>query len=330
MKKIVLTLIVLLFATPAWAVVNITATQVGESNEVIISWETVNEPNLVRAFGLDIRLDNDANILSVTGLSPDYKIYPGTIQIDVDGQITYDGTIAAEYSDLPSDTLEGPPDGNGVTLEAASLYAPVGPGSPNAPPASGDLASLIISKSCTLCITANVSRAGTDGVVMEDPDQPVTVNYPAVCLDVNIPEIPIDCYIGQVDYDQFEVVGKPTCWCYARQCRGDADGLTEGNLKAGFWYVGLNDLNIMVSGWKVLEPAVAPTPSGPGITSVEGAACADFDHLEEGNLKAGFWRVGLNDLNIMVAHWKILEPAVAPTPSGPGIPGDCAPGSETP
>ena len=187
MKKIVLTLIVLLFATPAWAVVDITAVQVGDTNEVIISFVNDDLGSNVRAFGLNIQLDNDANILEATGLSADYWVYPGSILIDAEGLVTDEGTIAADYFDLESDTLPGPPDGNGVTLEAASLYAPPGLGSPNEPFRSGDLASIIVSKSCTLCITANVSRAGADGVVMEDPDEAVTVYYPSVCLDVVLP-----------------------------------------------------------------------------------------------------------------------------------------------
>jgi len=326
MKKIVFALVVLLFAAPTWAtvVVDITAAQVGDTNEVIISWATSGiDPNLVRAFGLNIQLDNDANILEVTGLSADYNIYPGTIQIDAQGEVTDQGTIAAEYADLPSDTLAGPPDGTGVTLECASLYAPVGPGSPNAPPLSGDLASIKVSKDCCLTITANVSRAGTTGVVMENPDDVATVNYPAeLCIVIESGE----CYAGQVDYDQWDAVGKPDCWCDVRQCYGNATGEPpEGGAKAGYWYVGLGDLNVMISGWKILEPAVAPTPSGPGITSVPGAACADFSRTAEGGAKAGYWRVGLGDLNILIASWKILEPAVAPTPSGPGIPTDCLP-----
>ncbi|MDH4240320.1 MAG: hypothetical protein OEW48_12225, partial [Phycisphaerae bacterium] len=292
--------------------------------------DATGETNLVRAFGLNITLDNDANIVSATGLSADYWVYPGTIQIAADGTISFMGSIAAEYGDLPSDTLPGPPDGNGVTLEAASLYAPVGPGSPNAPAKSGDLAEIIVDANSTLCITANVSRAGATGVVMENPDEVVTVNVACLFVNVPKPELPTDCYQNEADYDQFLEVGSPTCWCYLRQCHGDADGLKEGSAKAGYWFVGLNDLNILVSAWKVLEPAVAPTPSGPGITSVTDGACADFDHLKEGSAKAGYWRVGLGDLNLLVANWKILEPAVAPTPSGPGVPGNCTPGSESP
>ncbi|MHC4111442.1 MAG: hypothetical protein ACYSUY_10220, partial [Planctomycetota bacterium] len=100
-------LLALIAAAPAWAVVNITAAQVGDTNEAIISWETISEPNLVRAFAFDIQLDNDANILEVTGISPDYYIYPGTIQIDAFGNVIDYGTALAEYGDLASDTLPG-------------------------------------------------------------------------------------------------------------------------------------------------------------------------------------------------------------------------------
>ncbi|MDH4241256.1 MAG: hypothetical protein OEW48_16990 [Phycisphaerae bacterium] len=322
-------LVALIAAAPAWARVDITATQFGEpcDGRIKISFDASSETNLIRAFSFDIQLDNDANILEVIGLSADYYIYPGTIQIDAFGNVIDYGTALAEYSDLPSGTLPGL-DSNGVTIELASLYAPVGPGSPNAPAKTGDLVSINVSGSTCITITANVARTDSSGVVMEDPNEIVQVNFPPpLCVGYHPC---IGCYCRQADYDEWLLVGMPACWCYQRQCHGDADGLKEGSAKAGYWYVGLNDLNILVSAWKVLEPAVAPTPSGPGITSVANGACADFDHLKEGSSKAGYWRVGLGDLNLLVANWKILEPAVAPTPGGPGVPGNCAPGNESP
>ena len=294
MKKIVFALVVLLFVAPAWADVIITAAQVGDTNEVIISWDAYSETNLVRAFGLNIQLDNDANILEVTGLSADYYIYPGTIQIDAFGEVSYQGTIAAEYADLPSDTLAGPPDGTGVTLECASLYAPVGPGSVNAPPDHGELASIKISKSATLCITANVSRAGATGVVMEDPDEVVTVVYPAVCLEVVIPTGPE--YTGPYPAE-WAAVGSPDCWCASvnpRQCHGDAVGDAQG--RYNYW-VGTNDLAVFVAAWNKsfadIEGQVEPISGTPLI-------CADNDHLPEGRYS---YRVSANDLGIFVANW---------------------------
>ena len=309
MKKFLLVLVVLLFATPALAAVNITATQVGDTNEVIISWDASSETNLVRAFALNIQLSNDANIISGTGLSADYYIFPGTIQIAADGTISSLGSIVAPWADLPSDTLEGPPDGNGVTLEAASLYTPTGPGSPNAPPKFGDLASIILSKSTTLSITANVSRAGATGVVMEDPAEVVTVNYGA-SLFVDIPDLG-NCYTGMPDYTEWETAGQPLSWCNDRQCRGDADDALEGSIFTGFYYVGINDLQALINVWKTLEP-----PDGPGITLDEYKA--DFSHSKEGSIFTGFYRVGIADLTILIANWKVLEP-----PDGPGMAADC-------
>ena len=105
------------------------------------------------------------------------------------------------------------------------------------------------------------------------------------------------------DYDTWVDVGEPTCWCFPAQCHGDADGLLEGGPYP--WRVGVLDIGILVSAWKVFEE-----PHGPGLDSTQ--ICADFDHKIEGLRKK--WRVGSLDVGILVAHWKVLDP---------GIPDDC-------
>jgi len=314
MKKIILVLVVLVFAAPAWADVVITAAQVGDTNEVVISFDAETETNLVRAFSLDIQLDDDANVLSVGNINPDYYIFPGTIQIDTSTTpptINY-GTPVAEYGDLPSDTLPGL-GSNGITLEMGSLYAPTGPGSPNAPDKSGDLLSIYVSKPADfqtcLTITGNVARAGSKGVVMEDPDEDPTVSATGCCVDFP----PEECYYGQPDYDEWVLVGKPDSWCNKRQCHGDADGNIHGSPLFGEYYVGAPDLSIFLSAWKVLEP-----PKGTGIASVPNGISADFDHQIHGSPLFGEYRVGAPDLSIFISNWKVLEP-----PKGPGIPDDC-------
>ena len=203
MKKILFVFVALLFAAPAWADVNITAAvDTGNACRVIISFDATGEPNLVRAFALNIQ-SNDANIVDVELLSADYVIHPGTIVIDTQGEVTDYGSPVAPESDLPSDTLAGL-GSTGVTIEMASLYAPVGPGSPNAPAPSGQLIAVTVADDCTLTITANVSRAGSTGVVMESPDEVVTVNLPA-------PIVVTGC-------------GGPVCWTFAGQPCGDTDG----------------------------------------------------------------------------------------------------------
>jgi hypothetical protein len=107
-------------------------------------------------------------------------------------------------------------------------------------------------------------------------------------------------------------LGKPHCWCFPRQCHGDADGLAQGTSKQGYYYVGENDLNILLKGWKVLEPT-----KGPGIQG-EPNICADFAHDVQGTSKQGYYRVGENDLNKLLTYWKVLEPT-----KGPGTPANC-------
>jgi hypothetical protein len=157
---------------------------------------------------------------------------------------------------------------------------------------------------------------------MEDPDQAVTVNY-GPCIFVDIPDEEPECYEGMVDYDEWEKVGKPLGWCIPRQCHGDTDGAVEGNVLVGWYYVGPDDLNLFISAYKVLEPADPPTPSGPGIGSVPNGINCDFEHAVEGNVLVGYYRVGPDDLNTLIASYKVLEPASPPTPSGPGVPPDC-------
>ncbi len=297
-------------AAPAWASVNISAVQVGYNNDVIISYDASSEPNLVRAFALDIQIGNDSNIVEVTALNSDYYIHPGTIQIDAQGKVTDYGSPVAPQSDLPSGTLPGL-DSNGITIEMASLYSPVGPGSPNAPTQTGDLVSIIVDNDTCLTISANVARAGPTGVVMEDPDEIVQVNFPEPLCVVYHPCM--GCYCYQPDYDEWVLVGDPDCWCWPRQCHGDADGLKGGNVKTGYYWVGPTDLNILIAGWLVKEPAF-----GPGIASIPNGICADFAHDQGGSAKTGFYRVGPTDLNILIANWLVKEPGF-----GPGVPPDC-------
>jgi hypothetical protein len=109
--------------------------------------------------------------------------------------------------------------------------------------------------------------------------------------------------------------GKPECWCYARQCHGDADGLKQGSTFGGFKYVDTDDLNILITGWQVKE-----LDKGPGILSIPGAICADFAHDVQGSTFGGFKRVDTNDLGKLIEYWQVKEPD-----KGTGTPPDCVP-----
>jgi hypothetical protein len=91
---------------------------------------------------------------------------------------------------------------------------------------------------------------------------------------------------------------KPRCWCYPKQCRGDADGLLLGPLP-----ISLNDVNVLRG---CLNLSVLPP----------GCECADFDHQTLGPL-----RVSLNDLNILRTYLNLPDAVVPRCDQAPIITG---------
>ena len=107
MKKILLTLAVLMLASPAWAVVDITA--VVDGNKVAISYDARTEAELPRAFSLNIQLDDGASIVDVIDVNPDFPIHPGTISIDLSGPepvIDYGTPVAPQSVDYEEDSTD--------------------------------------------------------------------------------------------------------------------------------------------------------------------------------------------------------------------------------
>ncbi|MFZ0034285.1 MAG: PASTA domain-containing protein [Sedimentisphaerales bacterium] len=138
---------------------------------------------------------------------------------------------------------------------------------------------------------------------------PVYCNYPgcgtSVAMHISNGS---NCYlgIGMPDEAQFNAAGRPTCWCYKRQCHGDADGKSQGKSPNIFW-TSTNDLTILAGAWNT-----------PGVIGSPGA-CADFDHKTQGK-SPNIFRVSTNDLTIMAKFWNV---AGKPDPN-------CPPGNRTP
>jgi hypothetical protein len=162
---------------------------------------------------------------------------------------------------------------------------------------SVDVQSLVINQTYQCDVLVSDPNADNDPVTI-----PVTLEYNG------------DCHSELAScYDDWVTFGKPDCWCYAKQCSGDADGLSQGS-KCGIWAIGTLDLTILANAWQIKEP-----PHGPGILYVANGVCADFDHAAQGSDKTGYKRVDTADLTILANHWQIKEP-----PSGPGV-WDCPP-----
>ena len=231
MKKLLFLIALLMLVIPAQAAVNVTLLRVG--NEVTVRYAVVSEPNLIRAMALDITVDSGAVIKAAptnmttgappyaTGAGADYRVYPGSAGIDINdttGLVDDYGTMVADPCDAPSDT-KGGYGTNGVTIEAGSLYAPTGPGSPNAPPSSGGVFKFWVCQDCNITVAENTIRGG---VVMEDPDYSPTLNLP---ITVN------------VDIDK---------WGTCATCFGDATG--DG-------WVRTNDISMLVGMLTPYAPA---------------------------------------------------------------------------
>jgi hypothetical protein len=144
---------------------------------------------------------------------------------------------------------------------------------------------------------------------------------------------------GSTTYAEWVAAGRPECWCYQAQCRGNADGITNGSSKAGYYHVGPDDFNTIVAAWDTtVTPQywVKEPPFGPGIATRSynhpvhgptGAICANFNRTRDGSSKAGYYYVGPNDFGRIVASWDMTSTPMYWTkepPFGPGIPtNDC-------
>jgi hypothetical protein len=108
----------------------------------------------------------------------------------------------------------------------------------------------------------------------------------------------LDCFPDyHEDYPEWIATGRPNCWCYPRQCHGDADGKSQGKKK---YWVSTDDLDVLIAAWnKPLELL-----SGNEI-------CADFDQLPQGKKQ---YRVSTDDLDILIANWQIAN---GPAPDCP-------------
>jgi hypothetical protein len=319
MRKIILLLIVLLFAVPVWAgSVDIKCRELAwDGNTVVISYKVNSEPNLVRAFALDIYVNQGAKIKSISGYkvgesvgpsNKGYGIFPGSFdkyEIDPEDPNWADPnyTPFADPCDYPTDTLGGVDangkliDTNGITVEMGALYYPTKDNSPNAPPTTGDLLWVTVkgvTPGCKMTIKPNVARGG---VVLTNPNEPFDVNSLGYTFNYCMTNV------GDTEYKDWVAWARPKCWCFKRQCRGDIDGIS----KFGIW-VSLEDLTILRNGYTKSDLVLATIPNG---------ICGDIDHKAKFKI-----RVSLEDLTILRTYYTKPQASVpvcdlAPVITGP-------------
>ncbi|MGA1979517.1 MAG: LamG-like jellyroll fold domain-containing protein [Sedimentisphaerales bacterium] len=128
----------------------------------------------------------------------------------------------------------------------------------------------------------------------------ITINVASYCMKATHP-----------DYAKWVLHNKPKCWCYAKHCRGDADGLQQGL----FWVSNTDKAIFMTYLNKFPDP---PPPS------YFAGACADFTHSQDGGL---FWVSGA-DKSILATYLNKVAPVPADCDST-HINFWCKPGSTT-
>ena len=116
MKKMILVALLLLVA-PAMAAVDLSCDV--DANTLTISYDASGEVELVRAFALDIEITGGATIEGVVSANADFYIYPGTIVIDANGDVTDVGSPVAPANDPGALGALG---GSAITIEMGSLY----------------------------------------------------------------------------------------------------------------------------------------------------------------------------------------------------------------
>jgi hypothetical protein len=167
MKKIIFVLTLLLLVSPALATVNLSCTS--DNSGVVSVYYALSDANLPRAFGLNVTLNNDANIVSAGNFNPDFWVHPGSIDINtnvIPPVIDSNGSAILSSVDYPqAGGLVGPPDSNGMTIEMGSLYY----GSPNRPDPNTDLLfTFTVDADCNVIIAGNTALGN---VVMESTAQ---------------------------------------------------------------------------------------------------------------------------------------------------------------
>jgi len=291
MKKLILVLAVLL-TVPAFGALSISLTQQGTTNLVDLTYAGADTANLPRAFALNIEVTSPAKITDVTNFKigesnstkPGFGIYPARIVIDGTGTVTAWGTPLADEVNDPGAAGTGIGT-NKVVLEFGSLY--VGDG--NAPAASGTL--------CTLTMdcngaTGNVNIVATEentyrgGVVLEDgtaPSPDLTASLVYACA-------PPECVKSTAPfYSVWVQFGKPNCWCYQRNCRGDVDGLKQ----LSYW-VFTADLTALKAAFGAQDGDLTGTK-----------ICSDLDRAKQLS-----YRVFTADLTILKSYFALQEASV--------------------
>lgn len=285
MRKVLLSLLVLALAAPSFAAVKITAEDAGSG--VLKLYYECTAGEVIRGLALAVEVTDGDGVVAAASdaVVPaasrfnTFIDYAFTVEAGAPGTYTIGAghplanKVAAGVATFPATVYS-------VSMGCLDEFEKVQGGVTG----SGELVAIkyTMAANTTVAISADTLRGGIVG------DGITEVNIQASQVLVGGECIPTT----NASYAEWVKVGKPASWCNVRQCYGDANNAQEPFGK-GTVYVGMEDLAVMVSGFRVQY--VNPTTS-PWIA-------ADFSRTAEAFGK-GTVRVGMDDLAILVANFR--------------------------
>ncbi len=227
MKQVIL-FIILVLAGSGFSL-NLTLTDANDGS-VLLGYDANSEGKPPVCFGLKVTVD--AGVISAVtptfaGYGPGFGVFPGTITIDPNtGEIVNPGSpVALPYERGAAGTGI---DTNSVILELGTIH------DGNKPGLAGTLARITVSqRPCTLCVATDPIRGN---IVMPGQTAIKDVNACIFLESSGSQECVKSTAPFYADWIQW---GKPACWCYQRNCRGDIDGI-----KSGLYWVSATDLGL--------------------------------------------------------------------------------------
>lgn len=171
----------------------------------------------------------------------------------------------------------------GSWVDVNEPNTPVEPNDPNAVWADGDYHLKGKQSPCFDTGDPNDPNSSTNETDIDGDDRVMNGR-----VDMGADEIGCLAYDAD-EYDDWVAWGKPECWCYRKQCRGDADGQSTLGRPVG---VADNTLLVKCFGLLKTDPNFIPW----------GCICADFNHASILNRP-----VNIADNNILTTYFGVLE-----------------------
>lgn len=293
--KSLMAMMVLVMVVPAMAVVTFTATGTDDgSGKFTIAYSTT-DGDAPRGVALRISCSDGATADVVA--TNDAKSWDAAFNTFIDWAYSNPldfGFTEGKQTGHPLALLDGP---GALAADASEFSICMGvldnAGAQAAGPTSTtNLVTVVLKKGTadesTVTITADTLRGPASGVV-------------GSVLESNLTTAPVTCVVkfGVVEcvkstasiYADWVKYGKPACWCYVRQCRGDLDGKSALNKP-----VTLVDLNTFKLAFNIGDAELALVANG---------ICADLNHAAALNK-----RVTLVDLNEFKKYFNTLVGSV--------------------